>query len=85
MKILIFWKDDCPNCPPAKELGKKLSDESNEVIYYNTQDPDGLTESILYDVMSTPSILLCDDEGKEIDGWRGDVPSYDQVAGSIKN
>lgn len=85
MLVKIFWKEDCPNCPPVKALGKNLEqDEGLDVIYYNTNEPDGLAESVMYDVMSTPSVIVCNDKGEEIKGWRGSVPVVGDIT-SLNN
>lgn len=80
MIVKIFWKEDCPNCPPAKTLGKTLELKNDmDVVYYNTKDPDGLAEAVMYDVMSTPSVIVCDNKGSEIIGWRGLTPKVDDI------
>ncbi len=80
MIVKIFWQEKCPNCPPAKALGKKLElDENIDVVYFNTKEADGLAESIMYDVMSTPSVIVCDNNGEELAGWRGLTPTIDDV------
>lgn len=80
MMIKIFWKEKCPNCPAAKALGKKLElEEGMDVTYCNIQEPEGLSESVMYDVLSTPSVIVCDSEGDEIKGWRGVTPSVEEV------
>lgn len=80
MIVKIFWQEQCPNCPPAKELGKKLEAEDGvEVSYHNIKDPDGLSEAVIFEVMSTPSIAVCDDNGEELKVWRGSIPSIDEI------
>jgi hypothetical protein len=80
MIVKIFWQEKCPNCPQAKALGKSLELEHGlDVIYYNTKEPDGLAEAVMFDVMSTPSVIVCDAKGSEIIGWRGLTPSVDDI------
>ncbi len=79
MKIKIFTKDECPNCPQAKDLGKKLQTEGHNIEYHNISTIDGLTESSFYGIMSTPSILLTEDDGKEINAWRSTVPDIAEI------
>ncbi len=76
MKIKLFWKDDCPKCPEAKAL----LDGAPNVELYNLNDLDGLSEGAFYGIMATPSIVVCDDGGKEIKAFRGEVPSRSQMA-----
>ena len=85
MIVKIFWQEKCPNCPPAKALGKKLElDEGMDVTYYNTKEPDGLSEAVMYDIMATPSIAVCKDNGDEIKVYRGSVPSLTEIKALAK-
>ncbi|MBR9675875.1 thioredoxin family protein [Candidatus Woesearchaeota archaeon] len=83
MKIKIFWKNDCPNCPSAKELGKKLEDDGVKVEYFSLDDAAGLAEGVMYDVMATPSIICCDDKNKEVESFRSEVPSLDEIKNKL--
>jgi glutaredoxin len=78
VKIKIFWQENCPNCTKAKDLGKILAEEL-EVQYYNVDTVDGLSEACLYQVMSTPTIILVSENKEEIESWRGMVPEIDYI------
>jgi glutaredoxin len=78
MIVKIFVQPGCPNCPPAKELGKELEKEGLEVELHDVKTVDGLTEATYYDVMLTPSIVLTDGN-KKIKTWCGDTPSVKEV------
>ena len=78
MILKVFWKKDCPNCPRAKELGKKLEDDI-KVQYCNIDTIDGLSEACMLNVMSTPTMILVDDENNEMESWRGLVPKFEQI------
>lgn len=76
-KILkIFTQPICPACPPAKELGEKLKNLI-DVKFYDVSTPDGLAEARLYNIMSTPTLVLVEDN-KEIKTWIG-TPSEEEV------
>lgn len=70
MTVKFFWKEDCPKCPNAKA---RMSDIKN-VQYYNLDEPEGLAEAAFYSVMSTPSVVISNDNGSEVVAFRGDVP-----------
>jgi len=75
MKLKIFTKNDCPNCPPARKLAKELEKEGKlEIENHNADEPDGLAEAQFYDVLATPSLILCDEADDEIISWRGKAP-----------
>jgi len=62
--IVVFTKQDCPNCPQAKkvveEYGKKHKDI--KTLYYDVGTVDGLAESAFFDVFSTPTVLVIEDD-----------------------
>jgi hypothetical protein len=78
MEVKIFWQEQCPNCPPAKELGKKLEEEGIKVEYFNIKEVDGLSTATLFGIMSTPSVVVSEGDS-EIASWKGDVPSIEEV------
>jgi len=73
MLVKIFWQPDCPKCPRAKELGERLKEEGFSVELFNIKEVDGLAESIFYDVLSTPSVIIVNN-GEKKAGWYGEVP-----------
>lgn len=76
-KILkIFTQPLCPACPLAKELGEKLKNLI-DVKFYDVSTPDGLAEAQLYQIMSTPTLVLIEDN-KEIKKWIG-TPEQEEV------
>lgn len=76
--IKFFWQEDCPKCADAKLAVGKLEREGVKVERYNTSDPDGLAEATLYDVLTTPAIVIVE-AGVEKKSWRGEVPSPDEI------
>lgn len=84
MIVKIFWKDGCPNCPTAKELGKKLEERGIEVKYFNVEEADGMAESVYLGFMSTPSIAVIDDSKKAVGKWPGKAPSLDEILSKLK-
>ena len=79
MKFKIFTKADCPNCPSMKVLGTELMEKGQDITYYNLDEINGLTESIMYDVIGTPTLILVDDQNNEIKAWRSSVPTLEEV------
>lgn len=70
MPIKLFVKDDCPRCPAAKRACEGI----NGVEVFNVDEIDGLAEAHFYSVLSTPSVVVVDDRGREVAGWRGETP-----------
>ncbi len=77
--IKIFIKAKCPKCPAVKEIGKELKKEGVQVLNYDLDTIDGLAEASFYSILSTPSIIIEDDEEREVKSWRGVVPTLQEV------
>lgn len=79
MTIKVFTKSSCPKCPPAKELAEELKTKGENVVMCSLDEPSGLAEAAMYDIMATPSIVITDNNDLELKSWRGEVPSLDEV------
>ena len=82
MILKIFTQPSCPNCPPAKKLGKDIEKKENGTVveWYDVTEAEGLAEAAFYSVMATPSLVLLDDKGKEVKTWRGETPKEEEIA-----
>jgi hypothetical protein len=77
--VKIFTRAQCPRCPAAKEVGKKLEGEGVSVFQYDLDTTDGLAEASFYSILSTPSLIIEDEQEREVVGWRGMVPTLGEV------
>jgi hypothetical protein len=77
--VKIFLKARCPKCPAVKEIGMALKQEGFPVSHYDLDTLDGLAEASFYSVLSTPSIIIEDEEEREVISWRGVVPTLQEV------
>ncbi len=77
--IKIFTKAKCPKCPAAKEIGMALKKEGVQVINYDIDTIDGLAEASFRSILSTPSIIIEDEDEKEVASWIGVVPTLQEV------
>ncbi|MHA1213336.1 MAG: thioredoxin family protein [Candidatus Heimdallarchaeota archaeon] len=84
MKLKIFTKTECPNCPAAKAIGKKLEAKGTKVEWFDLDDEEGLTEAVYFDVLSTPALIITDEDDCEVKAWRGDVPPIDEIKTELK-
>jgi hypothetical protein len=77
--IKIFTQAKCPKCPAAKEIGMALQKEGMPVLNYDLDTIDGLAEASFYSIFSTPSIIIEDEEEREVISWRGVIPTLQVV------
>jgi glutaredoxin len=77
--VKIFVKAKCPRCPAVKEIGTVLKEEGFPVYHFDLDTIDGLAEASYYSILSTPSIIVEDEQEQEIAGWRGIVPTLQEV------
>lgn len=79
MKLKLFWRNDCRKCIPAKAICSKLEVDGLDVEYFNIDTVDGMAEAAFYQVASTPTAIVIDEEGNETISWRGDFPDIGTV------
>ena len=84
MKLKIFTKLDCPNCPAAKKIGKQLEKKGAKIEWHDLDEEEGLSEAVYFDVLSTPSLIIVDENDSEIKAWRGDLPTADSLKKELK-
>ena len=84
MNLKVFTKMDCPNCPAAKVIAKKLEVKGAKVIWYDLDEEEGLSEAVFFDVLSTPSLIITDDSDTEVKAWRGEVPNLELISKELK-
>lgn len=77
--LKIFTKAKCPKCPVVKEMGFELEKQGVPVHNYDLDTIEGLAEASFYSILSTPSIIIEDEEEREIFSWRGVVPTLQEV------
>ena len=75
MQLKVFFKDDCPNCPAAKEVA--LQFPFSEL--FDIEEPDGLAEASYFSVLSVPSLVLLDDNEVVVQSWFGRVPRPSEI------
>jgi len=84
MKLKVFTTTECPNCPAAKEICKQLEKIGAKIEWFDLDEEEGLSEAVYFDVLSTPSIIITDEDDSEIKAWRGDVPSINDIQKELK-
>lgn len=82
-RVKLFWKTACPQCGNAKIIGNQLEQEGLLVYDYNLDTPDGLAEASYYSVMSTPTIIIEDEQENPIASFSGQVPTSSEVKQAI--
>ena len=77
--LKIFTKAKCPRCPAVKEIGVELRNEGVLVFNYDLETIEGLAEASFYSILSTPSLIIEDEDEMEVMSWRGVVPTLQEV------
>ncbi len=84
MKILLFMSSHCPHCPGAETVARKVAPEyykhGVELKKIRMKTSDGKQLSRQFNIMSTPTILMLDNNETEIQRIVGE-----QSESSLKN
>lgn len=85
MIIKLFTKHNCPKCPVAKSIltEYKAQNASVKVEEFDVETVDGMAEGAFYGIMATPSIVVCDNQGKEQFSWRGETPDRGELQSKV--
>ncbi len=78
MKLIVFTKRDCPNCPNAKRIAKEVAEELGLEFEEIDVEKDLIT-ALQFNVASTPSIALNEDVL-----FRGEVPTKEELKREIE-
>lgn len=76
MLLKVFVKENCPNCPAAKEVANQFGFSR----LYDIDEAEGLAEAAFHSVLCTPSMVLVDDTENVIHSWRCHVPRPTEIA-----
>ncbi len=79
MKVNIFTKDDGPESREALRLGEDLVAEGYLVTMLGWDEEEAQSLLELYDIYTSPSVLVTTDNGVYIELWQGSVPSISEV------
>lgn len=72
--IKLFTQDKCPKCPAVKEMLK-----GHDIKEYDINSVDGMSEAAFYSVMGTPTTIIVDSDGNELDSWRSMKPNMERL------
>ncbi len=76
MVLKVFVKEDCPNCPAAKEVARQFPFSK----LFNMDNANGLAEAAYHSVLCTPSMVLVNNDGTVMQSWRCHVPRPTEIA-----
>jgi len=81
MKIYLFGNRNCKAC---KDILNKLNyykenfNKNLEIVYFDTETPEGMAEACFYDVWDIPQVLLIKD-GEIIKRWQKSAPTFEEL------
>lgn len=83
-KVKIFSQEKCPTYKDAQEYIKFLRRENISFEYCDVSTLEGLAEAAYHDILVsggiiTPSVVIIDNNGKEIASWKGMLPMLDEI------
>lgn len=87
--IKIYTKKDCPDCGNAKKLIKELNKEifenyEVEIQEHDIETLDGLTDSAYHGILSTPSVVITENNEKSIIMYIKMVPEIEELKKVMK-
>ena len=85
--VKLFYQEDCMKCPPAKDVCNKLIEKKVpiHIKLFDIGTIDGMTEAAFHEVISTPTTVIVDDDENELDSWRGEASSLEDLEEKVVN
>lgn len=84
MKVLILYRPDSEHATRVETFVRDFEHQhdslSDKVELLSIDTRDGWSTASLYDILSYPSILALDDDGRILNVWQGDLPLMAEVA-----
>ena len=74
ISVKLFLRDGFNDSVPASRLTDDLKKEGFDVKEYRLETVNGLAEGIFHGVIATPTLIVVDEDGKNIAAWRGKLP-----------
>jgi len=75
MELKVVVMANCPKCPKAKEVARRLAEKYGlDYVEVRLDTPEGQIEGLMYNVLSTPSIAI----GDEVVA-RGELPTEEEL------
>lgn len=85
MKVLIFVEESGPESRAAAELVEKVKVDVDNVVSYQWGDEDTGNIASLYDIYTTPAVLITRDDGTFVELWQGQLPTASEIIYRGKN
>ncbi len=79
MKLLVFNRQKAGIDNEYDDFIKGLSKLSAPYEQINPDSRDGSDRAEIYEVVSYPTIMLVDDDGRPLAIWRDSLPTVDQI------
>jgi len=87
LKVLLFVSSNCPHCPKAEHVARKIIPEYEDygivLRKMRTKSPEGKELAERYGIRGTPTIVIVDSDGNEKKRIVG-VPSEDTLRKDIE-
>lgn len=78
---MLFLREGCDSCPEALAACDGIED----LTVHDLEHVDGITQAAAFGVHTAPSVLVVDNDGREIASWRGEVPDRDSLRSLVSN
>lgn len=81
MALYLFGNKNCDACKKILEKLNYYKENFNkniEIIYFDTETPEGMAEACFYDVWDIPQVILIKD-GKVIYRWQKTAPTFEEL------
>ena len=80
MKIQVIRGESSPADREINYLVKRLEAGGRRVELVDADSREGIALCELYDIVRRPSVMVTDSDGRVVQSWHGQLPTYEDVS-----
>lgn len=84
MKVIVITKGDGPEMRDVLEMADRIEAETYEVERVDFDDPEARQLTELYDIYSTPALLVVENDGRVVEAWQALLPTESEIKNLLR-
>lgn len=85
MKLRVYTNSDSSIEREALELSNRVENAGFEVERFDLNDDESRLSAEIYDLYTSPCLVVTQDDGKLIEVWQGNVPTESELFNFLRS
>lgn len=79
MKLRVYTKEEFPEEREAIDLAKRVENQGYQVDYFDLNEEESHMSAEVYDIYSSPALVVTQDDGKLAEIWQTNLPTESEL------